>query len=138
MFAGEYSHVADLLILAGWKPLDNTHFRQFPREWSSIRTPMCAEVWTSHLQDHPDRAYCGFLRDGLRAGFLIGFRYGGAVCKGVTSNMPTTCDHPEVVSEFLETERREGRVIGPIESLWCRSTGWGWCLIIISQAVGGL
>ncbi len=106
---GEYSHVADLLIL-------DTHFHLFPREWSSIRTPMCADMWTSHLQDHPDKAYCGLLRDGLRAGFWIGFRYGEAVCKGVTSNMPTTCDHPEVVSEFLETEQRAGRVIGPIES----------------------
>ncbi len=57
---GEYSHVADLLILAGWRPLDDTHSRLLPREWSSIRTPMCADVWTSLLLDHPDRAYCGF------------------------------------------------------------------------------
>ncbi len=76
---------------------------------------MYADVWTSNLRDHPDRAYCGFLMDGLRAGFRVGFRYGGAVCKGVASNMPTTCDHPEVVSEFLEKELRAGRVFSPIE-----------------------
>ncbi len=40
---------------------------------------------------------------------------GGGVCKGVASNMPTACDHPEVVSEFLEKELRAGRVFGPIE-----------------------
>ncbi len=115
MFAGVYSHVADLLTLAGRKPLDNTHSHLFPREWSSITTPMCADAWMSHLQDHPDRAYCGFLLDGLRAGFRIGFRYGGAVCKGAVSNMPTAREHPEVVSKFLETEFRAGRLIGPIE-----------------------
>ncbi len=74
MFAEEYSHVADLLILAGQRPLDDTHSRLLPREWSSIRTPMCADVWTNLLQDHPDRAYCGFLIDGLHVGFRIGFQ----------------------------------------------------------------
>ncbi len=115
MHAGVYLHVADLLILAGRKPLDDTHSHLFPREWSSIQTPMYADVWTSNLQDHPDRAYCRFLTDGLRARFRVGVRYGGAVCKGVASNMPTACDHPEVVSEFLEKELRAGRVFGPIE-----------------------
>ena len=128
---GEYSHVADLLILAGRKLLDNTYFHLFPRELSPIRTSMCADVWTSHLQDHPDRAYCGFLRDGLRTGFQIGFQYGGVVCKGVASNMPTACDQPEVMSKFLETELRAGRVIGPIESECLplmQINSFGWCL----------
>ncbi len=108
--------MADLLILAGRRPLDDTPSRLLPREWSSIRTPMCADVWTSLLQDHPDRAYCGFLIDGLHAGFRIGFQYGGAVCKRVASNMPTARDHPEVVRGFIETELRMGRVFGPIDS----------------------
>ncbi len=96
MYAAVYLHVADLLILAGRKPLDYTYSHLFPRDWSSIQTPMCA---------------CGFLADGLHVGFRVGFRYGGggAVCKGVASNMPTACDHPEVVSEFLEKELRAGR-----------------------------
>ena len=109
-----YSHTADLLILAGRMPLPPAN--PVPGGWNLIQTPMSAETWERHLVEHPDRMYCGYLTEGIRAGFQVGFQYGVAACRSATSNMPSATLHPEVVTNFLSAELRAGRVFGPIES----------------------
>ena len=60
--------------------------------------------------DHPDRAYCKYLVEGLRDGFRIGFQHGQVACRNASSNMQSANAHPEVVSDFLSSEFRAGRV----------------------------
>ena len=61
--------------------------------------------------EHPDRVYCGYLTEGIRAGFRVGFRYSVAACRSVTSNMPSATLHPEVMTNFLSAELRAGRAL---------------------------
>ena len=111
--AGVYPYTADLLTLAGRRA---PSLRPGPAVsgWDHIQTPMPVEVWEEHLVGHPDRAYSRFLTEGIRAGFRIGFRYGDVVCRSASSYMQSANLHPEVVSDFLSSELRAGRVYGPV------------------------
>ena len=143
--AGAYSHMANLSILAGQRPLSSTHPRPVPRVWNQIQTPMAAEVWDAYLTSHPDRAYAEYLTEGIQAGFRIGFRYGEVVCRSSTSNMPSATVHPEVVSNFLTAELRAGRVLGPVDSELqssihtnrCAGDLLTWCLRVTNLVDGG-
>ncbi len=67
---------------------------------------------SKRLEFYPDSYVCLWVpggRSSCRFPGWVPVWGGGAVCKGVASNMPTACDHPEVVSEFLEKELRAGR-----------------------------
>ena len=117
---GVYPYTADLLTLAG-RRAPSLGLRPAVSGWDHIQTSMPAEVWEKHLVGHPDRAYSRYLTEGIRAGFRIGFRYGDVVCRSASSNMQSASLHPEVVSCFLSSELRAGRVYG-VCSLALRST----------------
>jgi len=53
--------------------------------WNHIQTPMQVEVWEEHMAGHPGQAYCGYLMEGIWAGFYIGFQYGYVVRRSIQS-----------------------------------------------------
>ena len=114
--SGVYLYTADLLILVGQTPLPPANPRPVPGGWNLIQTPMSAETWERLLVEHPDRMYCGYLTEGIRASSRVGFLYCVAACRSATSNMPLATLHPEVVTNFLSAELRAGRVFGPVQS----------------------
>ena len=76
---------------------------------------MLVDVWGEYLASHPDRAYCDYLVHGLREGFRISFRYGSSLCRNAQANMQSAEVHPDVISGFLSSKLRAGRMLGPIE-----------------------
>ena len=66
------------------------------------------------LASHPDRAYVGYLVQGLREGFWIGFRHGLLTCCSAAANMQSAEIRPEVISGFLASELATGRVFGQV------------------------
>ena len=112
--SGAYAYTADLLTLAGRRAVSPAILGPAVSGWNNIQSPMSARVWEEHLADHPDRAYCKYLVEGLRDGFRIGFRHGEVACRSASSNMQSANAHPEVVSDFLSSELRAGRVYGPV------------------------
>ena len=66
------------------------------------------------MRDHPDRRYASYVTAGLREGFRIGFSYKKSKVKKASQNMQSAYEHPEVVSDYLQKECKEGRVVGPL------------------------
>ncbi len=83
--------------------------------WSHVESLMQPEAWEVALTDHPDGAYRTYLVKGLREGFRIGFGYGSCQCTGASSNMHLAEERPSIITEFLASELRSGRVLGPID-----------------------
>ena len=75
-----------------------------------IKTPLRPDQWQLVLASHPDRHFVNYLLEGIKAGFRIGFDYATHSCVPARGNMLSTLDHPEVVSEYLEKELKEGRI----------------------------
>ncbi len=83
--------------------------------WSHVESPMQPEAWEVALAGHPDGDYRTYLVKGLREGFRIGFGYGSCQCTGASSNMHSAEERPSIIAEFLASELRSGRVLGPID-----------------------
>ena len=65
------------------------------------------------LSSYPDRKFAGYVCDGIRDGFRVGFSYGTSVCKRAVGNMKSVKEHKEVVEAYIGGERQAGRVLGP-------------------------
>ncbi len=83
--------------------------------WSHVESPMQPEAWEVALADHPDGAYRTYLVKGLREGFRIGFGYWSCQCTGASSNTHSAEERPSIITEFLASELRSGRVLGLID-----------------------
>jgi len=70
---------------------------------------MATEVWRVLQIDHPDRAYCFLLLEGIREGFRINFCHGESMWRSADANMWSALDHAEVISRFLAGEVASGR-----------------------------
>ena len=110
---GRYSYTNDLLSLRAAFP----SLVQLPAECSRIVSPLRAEVWEKHLQDHPDRDFVGYLLDGIRNGFWIGC-HNSMGLRSSASNMLGAERHPKVVQEYLQNELQAGRIV-PVPPRWC-------------------
>jgi len=51
---------------------------------------------------------------GIRQGFRLGFDYYAHVIRSSCHNLPSTSEHPQVLSEYLAAECSRGRVVGPV------------------------
>ena len=58
--------------------------------------------------------YCAYLVKGLKDGFRIGFNYEGHTCSGAVNNMQSVTSQACVVDEYLASEVKAGRVLGPV------------------------
>ena len=83
-----------------------------PQEWSGIETPLRPSEWASQLHKHPDVEFQQYLVRGMREGFRLGIEYG---VRSAKTNMKSAMDNPGVVSQYLEKEKRAGRLIGPLK-----------------------
>ena len=69
--------MADLMILDGCradKPVLLSDLRVGP-------SLLVVGQWESHLKLHPDQNFAGFIVQGLREGFRIGFDYASSKCE---------------------------------------------------------
>ena len=72
--AGSYRYTPDLLKLSAAVRPDET--RHAP-ELLHIGSPLlpCIAAWLAGLADHPDSAFVGYVTEGIRRGFRVGFDY---------------------------------------------------------------
>ena len=107
-----YQYTADLLCLDFSRPMQ-PHVCQ---DLYSISTPLCWDALATALASHPDQAFAGYITDGLRFGFRIGFQYISPL-RSATSNMFSARMHLQVVTDYLQAELSRGRMLGPFHSV---------------------
>ena len=77
-------------------------------------TPLQPQEWAGLLVNHPDTAWVDYLLRGMLHGFRIGFNPTQAL-RAARANMPSACQHAEVVQEYIDAELKRGRLLGPFE-----------------------
>ena len=112
--SGVYAYTAHLLLLQSRRPRGPERAVPAVSGWDHIECPMSATIWEEQLTGHPDRVYCAYLVKGLQDGFRIGFNYEGHTCSGAVHNMQSVTSQACVVDEYLASEVKAGRVLGPV------------------------
>ena len=82
---------------------------------SGVSTPLDVQAWAKVLAAHPDRAFARYICDGLSSGFRVGFQHGSPLWS-TTVNIPSVCQHPNVVHDYLRDELARGRMLSPFSS----------------------
>ena len=109
---GWYVYMDDLRSIARRRTLPAW---TVPAVLSIVSTPLKVANWARHLSSNPDLEFTAFLLCGIQEGFRVGFDYGRVVLKPSKSNMVSAREHPAIVSEYLQEECKNGRVIGPLD-----------------------
>ena len=78
----------------------------------TISTPLVLDAWSRALASHPDQAFARYICEGICWGFRIGFQYGSPL-KSATSNLESARQHPDIITEYLQSELARGRMLGP-------------------------
>ena len=79
---------------------------------AQIATPLKVEAWTQSLRRHPDQRFANYIIAGLKEGFRIGADR-GKIIRPAASNMPSAHVHRRVITDYINSERRLGRMLGP-------------------------
>ena len=109
-----YQYMDHLRALDSYRP--NNRRMKPPDYLSQVVTPLKLEAWAQALAQHPDHAFRSYVLQGIAQGFRIGFNYNAIATCSATSNMPSAYANPQPVSDYMETEIKAGRVIGPLRS----------------------
>ena len=88
---------------------------RLPQELCSVVTPLNWWEWDKFLRQHPDQHFRSYVVNGIRHGFRLGFDRTSPLHPPSRLNMPSAEEHPQVISEYLASECREGRVMGPLD-----------------------
>ena len=99
----------DLLALDSCRPSSGTS--PLPHKASFISSPLKIGAWSDLLASHPDEEFVTYILEGIRRGFRIGFDYAHHRRRPAKKNMRSATDVPHVVSNYLDTECRLGRVV---------------------------
>ena len=85
-----------------------------PPELQAIHSPLYDhfQAWQAALEAHHDVQFVGYILDGIRYGFRIGFSCRQHLVPAIR-NAPSAMEHPEVVEQYLTDEISAGRMIGP-------------------------
>ena len=75
-------------------------------------SPLQATAWAGALQGHPDPEFTEAIVQGLKDGFWIGFNRASPLLP-VDRNMPSTAEHDDVVSDYIDVELRKKRLLCP-------------------------
>ena len=102
---GCYRYTKDLLTLDSRTPA--AHEPLLPSYLSTIVTSLQPTVWADDLQHLPDRQLVNYLLSG------IGFNPQSPRLISAKSNMQSALLNPTPVRDFLLTETRAGRILGP-------------------------
>lgn len=81
-----------------------------PEALLEITTPLRGSVWEQELAAHPDTQFAGYVTNGIKHGFRVGFDYTRTLAS-TRSNMKSALEHPEVVSEYLQREKAMDRMV---------------------------
>lgn len=81
---------------------------------TTISTPLKLKAWARYLSVHPDQQFAAYILQGLTNGFHIGFDRQCTKLRQARGNMSSTKLNPAAVDLYVETEKAEGRLIGPI------------------------
>ena len=81
--------------------------------------PVCSPLrdhilaWQAGLSAHPDARFVEYVLSGIQDGFRVGFDYTSSV-RSARQNILSAVNHPTVVTDYVESERAKGRIIGPL------------------------
>lgn len=101
----------DLLRLDACRPKENATLLP---TLSNVNSPLRWREWDARLSSYPDQRLRTYLVEGIRKGFRVGYNY-DSVCHHVKGNMKSAMDNPQVVQDYLGTELKEGRIVGPLD-----------------------
>lgn len=76
-------------------------------------TPLRLLAWQKALADHPDQPFTHYILNGIAKGFHIGVDR-TVTLHSNTTNMPSVCQHPQLVEAHIRAESAAGRLIGPL------------------------
>ena len=105
---GRYFSMSDLRAIDACRP---AHTPVIPAELGVVKSPLRASEWEEVLGNHPDREFARYIVTGIREGFRIGYDYGQQLGRKRAKNMRLASEHPEPIDNYVQTERREGRLI---------------------------
>ena len=74
---------------------------------------LCAAAWHSALRSHPNQRLVEFMLNGICNGFCIGLTNLPSSLKAARSNLEEAREHPDIVTDYLDTEISLYRVAGP-------------------------
>ena len=77
-----------------------------------VCTPLQCSQFKSELASHHDKAWVSWLLNGITYGVSIGLS--GPHTPYVSSNLPSTAQHPHIITAELAKEVEAGRVLGPL------------------------
>ena len=73
-------------------------------------TPLKLARWKEELESYPDKQVAELLLRGIEHGFRVGFDTTRVALKPKLENLISAAEHPGVVSDYLKSEIRAGRV----------------------------
>ena len=74
---------------------------------------MILREWIEELKDYPDAEFRGYILNGIKNGFRIGFNR-AVTCKPASSNMHSALENVGIVQEYLKKEVSLGRILEPV------------------------
>ena len=86
-----------------------------PGALAGVYTPLKVSAWEEVLWTHPDRRYAGYILKGLREGFRIGASRDRRI-HPASYTLPSAYQQRRVVTEYLISEARLGRMLGPLDT----------------------
>ena len=110
--AGTYPYTADLQALKACVP---TISSELPVLADTIVSPLILDNWRQALQEHPDRQFVEYILEGIAHGFHIGYDRSKQTCISTQRNMSSAVQNPGSVEDYLETELKEGHIMGPFK-----------------------
>lgn len=107
LYQGRHIYVEDLLAF------ESGEYRKDAPQWQVLFSPFCLQNWAPVFDSHPDKRFSQYVWNGLCHGFRLGCR---KVCrvKSTSHNHPSAASQRGVVSEYIQSEWRLGRLIGPL------------------------
>ena len=84
-----------------------------PEALTEIVTPLHWQAWDRRVAPHPDQRYQTYIVNGIKQGFRVGFDYTRPLCSA-RSNMSSSRQFPQIISQYLAEECAEGRIVGPL------------------------
>ena len=108
---GPYAYTKDLLALDSTRPPE---LMLVQPELRCICSPLSDYLSRLRqvLASHPDRAFAGYIMDGIEKGFRVSFDHATTLAAS-RRNMHSARLHPSVISRYIDAEVEEGRMLGP-------------------------
>ena len=82
--------------------------------WPHYQTPILMHALAPYLDSYPDKAFAQYIREGLAAGFRIGFTRERQCLHSNRRNHPSASAKQGVVFRRISEELAAGRLLGPI------------------------